>query len=1458
MAESSAVADRSTGIIQVGILTVSDSCFSKTAEDRSGPKLRKLIEEKHVFNGLVVAQAIVPDEIDKIKAILVSWSDDRQLDVILTTGGTGFAPRDVTPEATKAVLEKEALGMSVAMIKGSLDITPLAMLSRLVCGTRKGTLIINLPGSSKGSQECLGFVVPAIPHAVDLLRGHKEGVKATHKALQEKGPVSQGNRTEDAGTDEVEELHLLGKDSGRSTRSREHRHKRHKEQPKLRKLKDRRSKRKRTTRTVHSETIFDGTSGLENSSVIASEHGDHPEGRHSHMVTRSRHSRKAKSPGHGNASDSLKDISEAVYVIREEEVCDGHVVSEVEVPNSAEVNSCEVEPMDEVEGLAQEEVCEVIIPGENSASLTGEDENVAETAVVSVDSTESQPQINLLLDCGGDSAARVTASHEEDKENSADGSPYAAPSTPDQSSNVSVANSEHGDASVYEFSEKGAEAAKADVSTGIATASETVESSRKGAKLSRKSQSGISKREILRAKIHKVRTNEYPIDYVEVGEKFKAYFQTHPAIRGIYLNKGKREVKRNLVVLSRADKAVDRGSWQRGKHVHERNRLDDHFQLTEEGKKKREMILKRLHRDEYAVNWYLFCPGHGNCRRKCGGYGKCVEGCKGMSHKQDRHNCSLMVNLKLFVSDLMQWRVHITGCHVPVEANFTWIPPTSNQERISEDIRDVILSASEKKASPSQIQQMVNKVIGPETCASTHITPPSKRQIGRLVSSMKKRRKVKDYNFKDKTTVENEDNQVGETYECDHPVRSKAVTTSSETQVQACTSHEGIYQGNHQTMNIPCTSVTVCSPTANQMNPALIQTQSHPQLMPHDQMQPIMQAVSNMTPANPGGVITGPQLFMYHDCPDQPAYYYTPTPAPTTMHVQTVAQHGGGVAVPAGTVTQPSQTPVMCPVQTPSMEIMEVSGTNTAVPQMHDVQVASPKLSNPLNFQTEKHGSSKFELTDSQHSHGHSNHHHGSDHHSNNHHGSDHHGNYHPHGNDRKGHYHDSDHDGSSHRECKHTFPSHNVESDIGISRVAYRPRESPYPMITVPEAMAKVLAESPVQSTELVDTSDALGRFLAEDILAADHHPPFPASIKDGYAVIAADGDGIRQVLGEAAAGDDPQEEVLPGQCVRINTGAPLPRGADSVVQVEDTHLEKAADEGQTEVEIKIMRAPTLGQDIRPVGSDIPKGHQVLSSGMKLGPAELGLLATVGVMTVKCHKLPVVGVMSTGNELIEPNAPLSSGKIRDSNRMTLLSQIKEAGFPVVDLGIAKDNTDDLMDLLRSAMERADVIITSGGVSMGDKDLLKQVLQQGLQAEMHFARSEKLKPTTFFTVQQEKKKVLFFGLPGNPVSALVTCNLYVIPALNKMAGNPAPERTVIRVKVERDIYLDPRPEYHRAVITWHPGDPIPSATSTGNQLSSRLLSMCSANGLLVLPPRSEEKQIMKEGELTDAMIINRL
>ncbi|XP_062572410.1 gephyrin-like [Saccostrea cucullata] len=458
----------------------------------------------------------------------------------------------------------------------------------------------------------------------------------------------------------------------------------------------------------------------------------------------------------------------------------------------------------------------------------------------------------------------------------------------------------------------------------------------------------------------------------------------------------------------------------------------------------------------------------------------------------------------------------------------------------------------------------------------------------------------------------------------------------------------------------------------------------------------------------------------------------------------------------------------------------------------------------------------------------------------------------HHHGNQIHGHHHHGDH---QHGNRHHSHHSHHHHGD----KVAYRPRKSTYPMISVEDALTIVMEHAHSLPSEEVGFRECLGRFLAEDVFAVDPLPPFPASIKDGYAVVAADGAGNRFVVGDSTAGSVPKGVVTSGFCVRINTGAPLPVGADAVVQVEDTILVREEDEGRTELEIKIMEAPKKGQDIRNVGSDIAKGEKVLEKYQKIGPSELGILATVGATKVFCYKFPVIGIMSTGNELLEPDEALLEGKIRDSNRTTLIAQLQEHGLPVVDLGIAEDTTAALLLKLTESLTMCDVIVTSGGVSMGEKDLLKHVLTD-LDANIHFGRvfMKPGKPTAFATINHEQGKKLFFGLPGNPVSAIVTCNLYVIPALNKMAGNPFPHRTIIKAKVEERVILDSRPEYHRAVLQWRADDPIPRATSTGNQMSSRLLSMKTANSLLILPPKSESLQTLEPGTLVNAMIIGRL
>ncbi|XP_041132118.1 gephyrin-like [Polyodon spathula] len=432
--------------------------------------------------------------------------------------------------------------------------------------------------------------------------------------------------------------------------------------------------------------------------------------------------------------------------------------------------------------------------------------------------------------------------------------------------------------------------------------------------------------------------------------------------------------------------------------------------------------------------------------------------------------------------------------------------------------------------------------------------------------------------------------------------------------------------------------------------------------------------------------------------------------------------------------------------------------------------------------------------------------------------------------------------------------------SAVDITKVARRHRMSPFPLTSMDKAFITVLEMTPLLGTEIINYRDGMGRVLAQDVYAKDNLPPFPASVKDGYAVRAADGPGDRFIIGESQAGEQPTHTVMPGQVMRVTTGAPIPCGADAVVQVEDTELLRESDDGTEELEVRILVQARPGQDIRPIGHDIKRGECVLAKGTHMGPSEIGLLATVGVTEVEVQKFPVVAVMSTGNELLNPEDDLRPGKIRDSNRSTLLATIQEHGYPTINLGIVGDNPDDLLNALNEGISRADVIITSGGVSMGEKDYLKQVLDIDLHAQIHFGRvfMKPGLPTTFATVDIDGARKLIFALPGNPVSAVVTCNLFVIPALRKMQGILDPRPTIIKARLSCDVKLDPRPEYHRCILTWHHQEPLPWAQSTGNQVSSRLMSMRSANGLLMLPPKTEQYVELHKGEVVDVMVIGRL
>ncbi|XP_023228428.1 gephyrin-like [Centruroides sculpturatus] len=467
-------------------------------------------------------------------------------------------------------------------------------------------------------------------------------------------------------------------------------------------------------------------------------------------------------------------------------------------------------------------------------------------------------------------------------------------------------------------------------------------------------------------------------------------------------------------------------------------------------------------------------------------------------------------------------------------------------------------------------------------------------------------------------------------------------------------------------------------------------------------------------------------------------------------------------------------------------------------------------------------------------------------------------------------------------------------ESKVDVSCVAKRPRHSIYPLVPVQDAQKLIIDECDSMNVIYLKFKDCLGFILAEDIFAIDNLPPFPASIKDGYAVIASDGDGKRKVLGDVTAGKKPDEyKLMSGNCIRISTGAPVPSGADAVVQVEDTELTNQSDDGKTEIEIVIHTKPKIGQDIRPVGSDIKKGELILSKQTKLGPAELGILAAVGPININVYKKPIIGILSTGNEIVEPGDDSSKGGvIRDSNKTTLLALFKTEDFSTYDGGIAKDNPEEIKMKLDKMFQNADVIVTTGGVSMGEKVVLihniyssplqyvklfkisfsvNAIIQDIIITNVKFciwfehltyaSRKNILfyrKPTTFATVNYNGKKKLIFGLPGNPVSATVTCHLFVLPALRKISGYQNVMPTLIKAKLSTDVQLDPRPEYQRAHLFWQPDSNLPLAVVTGNQISSRLPSMHKANTLLTLPPCSETLKMLQQGTEVNALVIDKI
>lgn len=401
----------------------------------------------------------------------------------------------------------------------------------------------------------------------------------------------------------------------------------------------------------------------------------------------------------------------------------------------------------------------------------------------------------------------------------------------------------------------------------------------------------------------------------------------------------------------------------------------------------------------------------------------------------------------------------------------------------------------------------------------------------------------------------------------------------------------------------------------------------------------------------------------------------------------------------------------------------------------------------------------------------------------------------------------------------------------------------------SVLDASAKILSGIRALPVESIALRDALGSVLAAEVRSPIEHPPWDNSSMDGYAVRAADVAGattdhpiVLPVLETIAAGRRPTKRVDPGTASRIMTGAPIPEGADSVVRVEDT------DAGESRVEIRDAR--DAGRNVRPRGEDLQIGALAVGAGEVLGPAQIGVLASVGAATVKVHRRPRIAVLSSGDELVDVDqfdAVRRGDRIVSSNSYTLVASARELGADVLDLGIVPDDPAEYTKKIQSALD-CDLLITSGGVSVGAFDFTKDVLRSlGADLQLWRVRMRPGAPLGFGMLGS----MPWLGLPGNPVSALVTFELFARPLIRTLRGERSVFRRTIDVRTRDDITLAaPLTHFMRAIVDWDVEGAW--AKLTGPQGSGLLTSMSLANALLVIPP---DRMSVRQGETLRALLL---
>ncbi|MGZ3568683.1 MAG: molybdopterin molybdotransferase MoeA [Thermodesulfobacteriota bacterium] len=402
--------------------------------------------------------------------------------------------------------------------------------------------------------------------------------------------------------------------------------------------------------------------------------------------------------------------------------------------------------------------------------------------------------------------------------------------------------------------------------------------------------------------------------------------------------------------------------------------------------------------------------------------------------------------------------------------------------------------------------------------------------------------------------------------------------------------------------------------------------------------------------------------------------------------------------------------------------------------------------------------------------------------------------------------------------------------------------------MMTVDKALDKILSHIHPLGFEKVSLLDALGRVIGEDVYARRDIPPLDNSAMDGYALRSVD---VREaspdrplqleVIEDLPAGYISAKKLEKGKAIRIMTGAPVPKGADTVIPVEETKKENGS--------VLIFRAATSGENIRKSGEDVKKGDRVISEGDKVRPAEVGMLASVGRSFVSVYQRPLVAILCTGDELVDVDGDLDEVKIVSSNSYTLGAQVKDSGAIPLQLGIARDRKEEIEEKLRQGI-RADVLISSAGVSVGDYDFVKDVMKR-LGMEMVFWKVA-MRPGAplAFGIIGEKP---VFGLPGNPVSSMISFEQFVRPSLLKMMGHRKLFRPAVEAVLKEDIKKMAGKRYFiRGSVSFEKNQYF--VTSTGEQGSGILRSMVRANGLIVIP---EEQEIVRAGERVKVQLLDR-